>query len=71
LTVIVINNKEQHASFSARIHTGGSGCTQARVLALDGSKPAIHPLPDLAWAGDQVFAKLPPMSAILFVCDGR
>jgi mannan endo-1,4-beta-mannosidase len=70
LTVIVIN-KEQHTSFNARIHTGGSGCTKAQVFAMDGSTPAIHPLPDMALVGDQIVAKLPPMSATLFVCDGR
>jgi len=72
LTFLVIN-KAPRASFEGKIALGGSPstCKSARVFGLDASSAVIKSLPAAPVAGGALAYHLPPLSATLFVCDGR
>lgn len=79
LSVVVIN-KATHASYAAKVKldlpgaTSGKAppaCVNARVYLLDSSGPSIKALPPVALANGAINHRLPPLSATLFVCEGK
>ena len=78
LTVVVIN-KDPHAFYEGNVHIdvpAGRGrkkatCGTAGVYVLDGTGPSIKAAPPVAAADGNLKQRLPPLSATLFVCDGR
>jgi O-glycosyl hydrolase len=44
------------------------GLRRAEVYRLDGSSPDIRPAPAIEVKNGQIAARLPPLSATLFVC---
>jgi hypothetical protein len=67
LTVLVIN-KDLHTSFDGRIDLKDAGYKKAEVYALEGSSPEVRPQPSVEIKNGQIAARLPALSATLFVC---
>jgi mannan endo-1,4-beta-mannosidase len=67
LTVLVIN-KELRTNFDGRIQLKDAAFRRAEVYRLDGSSPDIRPERAIDLKNGQIAARLPPLSATLFVC---
>ena len=67
LTVLVIN-KELRTSYDGRIALGDGAYKKAEVYRFDAGSPDVRAQPAIDIAGGQVAARLPPLSATLFVC---
>jgi hypothetical protein len=67
LSVVVIN-KDLRASFDGRIDLKDAGYKTAEVYRLDGTAPEVRAQPAIAVGNGQLAARLPPLSATLFVC---
>jgi hypothetical protein len=68
LTIIVIN-KEQRAIFDGKIDIKSGKYAKAHVYTFDGSSPDVRALPDVEIRGNRIAARLPALSATLFVCE--
>ena len=68
LTVLVIN-KELRTSFDGRIDLKDAGYKKAEVYQLDGSSPDLRSQPAVEIKNGQIAARLPALSATLFVCQ--
>jgi len=67
LTVVAIN-KDQHASFDAKLDIKGGGYGKAQVYVLDGSEAEVRTLPPVEIEMNHLEYRMPPLSATLFVC---
>ena len=70
LTIVVVN-KELRTAYSGKINIKSGTYTKAQVFTLDGSSTDVHALPPVDIAGNQISYRLPPLSATLFVCEGK
>ena len=76
---MLVINKELRTAFNGQIaidrdpknDRNNPRCGKAEVYALDGSAAAIRRLPDVDIKDNRIAARLPPLSATLFVCSPK
>jgi hypothetical protein len=70
MTILVIN-KEQQTSFNGKLDIKGGNYSKAQVFTMDSRKAEVRAVGSVDIKNNKIEYRLPPLTATLFVCQGK